>query len=39
VQYTIALAGDGLRVAPASPSRTLAAIPAIVADLIEKRVV
>jgi hypothetical protein len=37
VQYTTALAGAGLRVTPASPSKALAAIPAKVADLIERR--
>jgi hypothetical protein len=31
------LAGAGLRVRPASPNRALAAIPATVADLIERR--
>ncbi len=36
-QYTTALAGAGLRVRPASPNKTLAAIPATVADLIERR--
>ena len=38
-QYTTALAGAGLRVRPASPNRALAAIPATVADLIERRFV
>ncbi len=36
-QYTTALAGAELRVRPVSPNRTLAAIPATVADLIERR--
>src|SRR4029078_3321534 len=36
-QYTTALAGAGLSVRPASPNRALAAIPATVADLIERR--
>jgi hypothetical protein len=38
-QYTTALAGAGLRAAPANPNRTLAAIPAAVTDLIERRFV
>ena len=36
-QYTTALAGAGLRVRPASPNRALAAIPAAVADWVERR--
>jgi hypothetical protein len=37
VQYTTAAAGAALKVTPANPSRTLAAIPETVTDLIERR--
>src|SRR4051794_31107042 len=36
-QYTTALAGAGLRVRPARPDRALTAMPATLADLIERR--
>jgi hypothetical protein len=36
-QYTTAAAGAGVKVTPASPRRTLAAIPATVTDFTEKR--